>query len=172
MVPARPIPAERIAPPGPWFRPSASNAKLGKMLVRSAPARPVPYPARPAWLVGGVTQLSQRLGQRRIVPRAGGGAGNNGGNGLKPERDEVMARRRPAAGAAWKTRGVPPRQLAMAAPRRVFAASGPKGGASFSLPGSFLPKAQPARAAALDSKKGADRPCAGNAERIRDGLSP
>ena len=79
--------------------------------------------------------MSQRPAQRRIVPRAGGGAGNNGGNGLKPERDEVMARRRPAAGAAWKTRGVPPRQLAMAAPRRVFAASGPKGGASFSLSG-------------------------------------
>ena len=52
MKPARFIPAERVAPLGQRFCASVSDAKLGKITVRPAPARPVPRPAQLAKLAG------------------------------------------------------------------------------------------------------------------------
>ena len=141
MKPARLIPAERVAPLGQRFCASVSDAKLGKITVRPAPARPVPRPAQLAKLAGRLVAPSYRGSHGRVNPWAGHLARSSGGWSSKLPFGSVARQRKPVVQQKpiYKSRG--PRQLELAPARQKTPAGRPYKGAAASMAGSFLLKA-------------------------------
>ena len=141
MKPARLIPAERVAPLGQRFCASVSDAKLGKITVRPAPARPVPRPAQLAKLAGRLVAPSYRGSHGRVNPWADHLARSSGGWSSKLPFGSVARQRKPVVQQKpiYKSRG--PHQLQLAPARQKTPAGRPYKGAAASMAGSFLPKA-------------------------------
>ena len=149
--------AERAAPPGQWFRASVSDPKLGIITVRSAPARPVSWPAQPARLAGRSIAYPHWRPRSRTAPIAAQLA--RGSGGWAPQRLHGSGgRQRQSTALQQRTSGG---QLtyrpATTTARRPIPVCQALARAKISKAGSFLPKSE-WRHASTRAPKGHPRP--------------
>ena len=149
--------AERAAPPGQWFRASVSDPKLGIITVRSAPARPVSWPAQPARLAGRSMAYPHWSPRSRAVPMAAQLA--RGSGGWAPQRLHGSGgRQRQSTAPQQRTSGGQLTYRPATAPaRRPIPVCQALARAKISKAGSFLPKSE-WRHASTRAPKGHPRP--------------